>query len=85
MRGIAALNVSAPRASLVRAASTQAAVIPANLSLAEEKPMPHSLRPVNLANPWGRWQLAFSSAIERRWQLAFSSAIERRYSIRALL
>ncbi|EEY66215.1 50S ribosomal protein L4 [Phytophthora infestans T30-4] len=40
MRGIAALNVSAPRASLVRAASTQVAAMPANLSLAEEKPMP---------------------------------------------
>ncbi|KAE8892872.1 hypothetical protein PF005_g9705 [Phytophthora fragariae] len=40
LRGVAALSVSAPRASLVRAASTQAAVLPANLSLADEKPMP---------------------------------------------
>ncbi|KAG6609849.1 50S ribosomal protein L4 [Phytophthora cinnamomi] len=40
LRGVAALSVSAPRASLVRAASTQAAALPANLALAEEKPMP---------------------------------------------
>ncbi|KAG7393690.1 54S ribosomal protein L4 mitochondrial [Phytophthora pseudosyringae] len=40
LRGVAALGVSAPRASLARAASSQAATGPANLSLAAEKPMP---------------------------------------------
>lgn len=40
LRGVAALTVSAPRANLVRAASTQTAAAPTNLSLAEEKPMP---------------------------------------------
>ena len=40
LRSVAALTVSAPRARLVRAASTQTAAMPSNLSLAKEKPMP---------------------------------------------
>ncbi|RLN57969.1 hypothetical protein BBJ28_00005508 [Nothophytophthora sp. Chile5] len=40
LRGVAALSVSAPSSCLVRAASTQAAVVPGNLVLAEEKPKP---------------------------------------------
>ncbi|CAI5729352.1 unnamed protein product [Peronospora destructor] len=41
LRSMAALTVSpAPRASLVRVASTQTAAIPINLSLAKERPMP---------------------------------------------
>ncbi|CAI5704968.1 unnamed protein product [Peronospora effusa] len=40
LRSVATLTVSAPRASLVRTASTQTAAMPVNLSLAKEKPMP---------------------------------------------
>ncbi|RLN94277.1 hypothetical protein BBJ28_00006708 [Nothophytophthora sp. Chile5] len=40
LRGVAALSVSAPSSCLARAASTQAAVVPGNLVLAEEKPKP---------------------------------------------